>query len=315
MIAYAGTIESTPPTSEPKNGAPSTTIATPSSAIAIKRASPPADPVREQSREQHRARRELRVAEVAEPGEASGDRRRVAEHRVELQPRAGRDVDEDQPDEDAERDDQRRHARPVGREPRDQRDPRTRRRTGTASTARAVAGRTGTTPARNVAARKPSSVSAASSIAICAAPAEPHERDQRRGGEHDLEHDEPRRDLRDLAVAELRAFVGVDHPRDAGSAKLPPVRPNSIGRPSIRAGGVMPSWSRIVGPMSTIDSDTGVPRPARYREPGRQTGSREARDRQASRHSRAATARARAPRRARSRRAGAAGRRGRRAAA
>ena len=34
VTAKAGTIDRTPPTSEPKNGAPSTTIAAPSSAIA-----------------------------------------------------------------------------------------------------------------------------------------------------------------------------------------------------------------------------------------------------------------------------------------
>ena len=79
-------------------------------------------------------------------------------------------------------------------------------------------------------------------------------RPARTSRQHDLEHDEPHRDLRDLAVAELRSLVGVDQPASRASAQSPPVRPNVIGRPSIRAGGSIPSWSRIVGPMSTIET-------------------------------------------------------------
>ena len=162
------------------------------------------DAIREQSREQERARRELRVGEVAEPRVPTRDRRRVPEHGVELQPRAGRDVDEDQPDEDAQRDDQRHDARPIGREPRDQRDHGADPEEEQPVRRRAVVGRTATNPARNVAARNPISVSAASSIAIERAPSEAHERDQRAERQQDLEHDEPHRDLGDLAVAELR---------------------------------------------------------------------------------------------------------------
>ena len=107
---------------------------------------------------------------------------------------------------------ERHHARPVGREPRDQPDHRARHRRGTTSTAPRRRGRTGIRAARNVAARKPSNESAASSITISARRAEAHERDQRAEREHDLEHDEPHRDRRDLPVPELRGLVGVDQP-------------------------------------------------------------------------------------------------------
>ena len=106
MTAYAGTIDSTPPTSRAEERRAVDDDRDAQQRDRDQRAAAATDPEREQPGEQHRAGRELRVPEVAEPGEAAGDRRRIAEHRVELQPRAGRDVDDDQPDENAERDDQ-----------------------------------------------------------------------------------------------------------------------------------------------------------------------------------------------------------------
>ena len=64
------------------------------------------------------------------------------------------------------------------------------------------------------------------------------------------------------------------------SPKLPPVRPSSIGRPSIESGASMWNASRIVGATSTIDDEAGTTGDPRYCEAGPDTGRPQGRDRE-----------------------------------
>ena len=113
----AGTMERMPPKSAPQNGAMSMTSAV--ARIAIATYAPRRPPIQcaTQAREQHRGRRQERVADVAESRDAHPDRRRVAERAPELQSRAGDDVADLQGDDGGERE----HDRPVAHAPPDQR--------------------------------------------------------------------------------------------------------------------------------------------------------------------------------------------------
>ena len=98
----AGTKASTPPTSEPQIGEPSMITASPStpSATAIARERPA---TRWTSRPARRnaAPGELAVGEVAHAREPPADRRRVAEHGVDLQRRPQEHVHHEEPEHEA----------------------------------------------------------------------------------------------------------------------------------------------------------------------------------------------------------------------
>ena len=244
VTAYAGTIESTPPTSEPKNGAPSTTIAAPSSAIAT--SAPRRPPMRygEQPGEQQRAGGERGVGRGCRARRSGPTTVGVYPNTVLNCSRAPVATSTTiSPTRMPSAHDERRDAR-IGvrrREPREQRDQRCRRRTGTASTARRRGcrrerARRGTSrrgsrsararPARSrSSARRPSRTNAISAAS----------------GQDDLQHDEPHGDRRDLAVAELRGRVGVDHPVEPfGEVAAGAAERTSAGPPS-PAGGSSPS--------------------------------------------------------------------------
>ena len=118
-------------------------------------------PPREQAREQHRRRGELRERQVALADEADADGRRVAEHGVPLEVRAGDEVDEVQHDDAAEADEDRVDRPPSGDEHARSRDQRAPRRSTNAQYAAAPPWRPKCTgPARYVASRYPRSHSA-----------------------------------------------------------------------------------------------------------------------------------------------------------
>ena len=93
----AGTKASTPPTSDPQIGMPSMTMARTSTpnATAVPRLAA-GQPPGQQAAEQERGAGELPVREVAHAREPPADRRRVAEHRVQLQRRPEQHVDHEE---------------------------------------------------------------------------------------------------------------------------------------------------------------------------------------------------------------------------
>ena len=93
----AGTMASTPPTSDPQIGIPSMRTATTSTQNAIDGgvASTGQAPGQEPA-EQEGGAGELAVGEVAHPREPPADRRRVAEHGVQLERRADEHVDHEE---------------------------------------------------------------------------------------------------------------------------------------------------------------------------------------------------------------------------
>ena len=152
-------------------------------------------------------------------------------------------------------------------------------------------------PAKNIAARKPISASAASSIAISERWPSFTNAIERGERQHDLQHDEPHGDRRDQPVAELRGRVGVDHPVEPLGEVT--ARAAVVHRPALhRRGRLEPEL--VEDRRADVDDvdEARVPRPVRLREPGPHTGGPQARRRSAGRGRGAATARPRAPRRA-----------------
>ena len=213
----------------------------------------------------------MAVGEVAHPGEAPADRRRVAEHRVQLERRADEHVDGEQAEDGAEAEEQRVEAgRPADvdgaatadrRRHREHEDPVGARPGGVVEVDRAGRGRwRGGTPA---------SSSAASATTLRHRGPPPSQRDGGADPQRGLEDDEQRRHRRApcgrgswLAASRSARSAARASPVDAPSAA------RSKRRPSIELGRSTPARSRIVGRDVDERDDpgaAGAPRPQQAR--------------------------------------------------